>query len=107
MIADNHIAAAAIDPGLLPQPGPHSSRIDDHRQANACSGPRLRLRRLLLSSGRQHAEFVQAAGDIRRHSRDLPDRWTWIGVGIIIACGLLIPFRERRRREQALAGTPA
>jgi hypothetical protein len=32
MIADNHVAAAEIDQGLLTQPGRHSSRIIDHRQ---------------------------------------------------------------------------
>lgn len=29
---------------------------------------------------------------------NFPDRWTWIGAGIIIASGLYIAFRERRRR---------
>ena len=38
---------------------------------------------------------------------NFPDRWTWIGAGIIIASGLFIGFRERRRRAQARASTPA
>jgi drug/metabolite transporter (DMT)-like permease len=29
---------------------------------------------------------------------NFPDRWTWTGAGIIIASGLYIAFRERRRR---------
>jgi drug/metabolite transporter (DMT)-like permease len=30
---------------------------------------------------------------------NFPDLWTWIGAGIIIASGIYIAFRERRRRE--------
>ncbi len=28
-----------------------------------------------------------------------PDRWTWIGAGVIISSGIYIAWRERRRRE--------
>lgn len=31
---------------------------------------------------------------------NFPDLWTWIGAGIIIASGIYIAFRERRRRAQ-------
>lgn len=30
---------------------------------------------------------------------DLPDRWTWIGSGIIVGCGLYIGYRETRRKR--------
>jgi drug/metabolite transporter (DMT)-like permease len=30
---------------------------------------------------------------------NFPDLWTWIGAGVIIASGIYIAFRERRRRE--------
>jgi len=28
-----------------------------------------------------------------------PDLWTWLGASVIIASGIYIAFRERRRRE--------
>lgn len=31
---------------------------------------------------------------------NFPDAWTWVGAGVIIASGLYIAARERRRREQ-------
>jgi drug/metabolite transporter (DMT)-like permease len=30
---------------------------------------------------------------------NFPDFWTWVGAGVIIASGIYIAFRERRRRE--------
>jgi drug/metabolite transporter (DMT)-like permease len=30
---------------------------------------------------------------------NFPDPWTWLGAGVIIASGIYIAFRERRRRE--------
>jgi drug/metabolite transporter (DMT)-like permease len=30
---------------------------------------------------------------------NFPDLWTWVGAGVIIASGIYIAFRERRRRE--------
>ncbi len=30
---------------------------------------------------------------------NFPDLWTWIGAGVIIASGIYIAFRERRRRQ--------
>ena len=30
---------------------------------------------------------------------NFPDLWTWLGAGVIIASGIYIAFRERRRRE--------
>ena len=34
---------------------------------------------------------------------NFPDLWTWIGAAIIIASGLYIALRERRRRAEAIA----
>jgi drug/metabolite transporter (DMT)-like permease len=31
---------------------------------------------------------------------NFPDLWTWLGAGVIIASGIYIAFRERRRREE-------
>ena len=31
---------------------------------------------------------------------NFPDLWTWVGAGVIIASGIYVAFRERRRREQ-------
>jgi drug/metabolite transporter (DMT)-like permease len=31
---------------------------------------------------------------------NFPDLWTWVGAGVIIASGLYIAVRERKRREQ-------
>lgn len=31
---------------------------------------------------------------------NFPDAWTWVGAGIIIACGLYIAVRERKRRRE-------
>ncbi len=30
---------------------------------------------------------------------NFPDLWTWVGAGVIIASGIYVAFRERRRRE--------
>jgi drug/metabolite transporter (DMT)-like permease len=30
---------------------------------------------------------------------NFPDVWTWLGAAIIIASGIYIAFRERRRRQ--------
>jgi drug/metabolite transporter (DMT)-like permease len=30
---------------------------------------------------------------------NFPDAWTWVGAAVIIASGIYIAFRERRRRE--------
>jgi drug/metabolite transporter (DMT)-like permease len=32
---------------------------------------------------------------------NLPDLWTWLGAGVIIASGIYIALRERRRRQAA------
>jgi drug/metabolite transporter (DMT)-like permease len=32
---------------------------------------------------------------------NFPDLWTWIGAGVIIASGIYIAFRERRRRLES------
>jgi hypothetical protein len=39
--------------------------------------------------------FVERADILRTAA---PLRWTWIGAGIIIACGLFIAFREHYLR---------
>jgi drug/metabolite transporter (DMT)-like permease len=31
---------------------------------------------------------------------NFPDRWTWLGVAIIIACGVYVGYRERKRRGE-------
>jgi drug/metabolite transporter (DMT)-like permease len=33
--------------------------------------------------------------------RHFPDLWTWVGAGVIIASGIYIALRERRRRQEA------
>src|SRR5262249_33468498 len=38
---------------------------------------------------------------------NFPDLWTWAGAGVIIASGIYIALRERRRRESRSAGPPA
>jgi drug/metabolite transporter (DMT)-like permease len=35
---------------------------------------------------------------------DLPDRWTLIGSGIVVASGLYLLYRERARRVEARRG---
>ena len=34
---------------------------------------------------------------------NFPDLWTWIGAGVIIASGIYIAFRERKRRVSSPA----
>jgi drug/metabolite transporter (DMT)-like permease len=36
---------------------------------------------------------------------NFPDLWTWFGAGVIIASGIYIALRERRRREEQAAST--
>jgi drug/metabolite transporter (DMT)-like permease len=31
---------------------------------------------------------------------DFPDGWTWVGVAIIVACGVYVGYRERKRRGE-------
>jgi drug/metabolite transporter (DMT)-like permease len=38
---------------------------------------------------------------------NFPDLWTWAGAAVIIASGIYIAWRERRRRESRIAGPPA
>jgi drug/metabolite transporter (DMT)-like permease len=38
---------------------------------------------------------------------NFPDVWTWLGAGVIIASGIYIALRERRRREERTGVPPA
>jgi drug/metabolite transporter (DMT)-like permease len=33
---------------------------------------------------------------------NFPDGWTWVGVAIIVACGVYVGYRERKRRERPI-----
>ncbi|MGF1609785.1 MAG: DMT family transporter [Kiloniellales bacterium] len=35
---------------------------------------------------------------------DFPDHWTWLGIAVIVAAGIYISLRERRRRRPVVAG---
>ena len=37
---------------------------------------------------------------------DFPDTWTWVGVAVIVASGVIISLREQRTRARAGAGLP-
>lgn len=37
---------------------------------------------------------------------DFPDGWTWVGVAIIVACGVYVGYRERKRRGELRPPAP-
>jgi drug/metabolite transporter (DMT)-like permease len=48
-----------------------------------------------------YAEMIMAVAAGWYFFGDFPDRWTFVGVGILIACAIYISYRERVRKLPA------